>query len=282
MRSKPFGPAGTQVPVIGQGTWNMPESGHARDEAVRALHRGIELGMTHIDTAEMYGSGAVETILGQALQGVPRESLFVTTKVLPSNASYKGTIAACDASLRRLRMEYVDLYLLHWPGSYPLEETMRALEELVATGKARFIGVSNFDLEELREAQGYLREVPITSNQVLYHLRERGIETQLIPYCKEQDIAVVAYTPFGRSRFPRKEAEPEGVLGKIAAKHGKTPRQVILNFLTRETNVFAIPKASSLDHVDENAGAAGWTLDPQDIAAIDEAFPVHNGPLATL
>lgn len=282
MTDKPFGPTGEKVPVIGQGTWNMPESGRARDEAVRALHRGIELGMTHIDTAEMYGSGAVESILGEALQGTPREKLFVTTKVLPSNASYKGTIAACEASLRRLRMEYVDLYLLHWPGSHPLEETMRALEALVAMGKARFIGVSNFDLEELQEAQSYLRDVPLASNQVLYHLRERGIESRLIPYCKEQQIAVVAYTPFGRGRFPRKEAEPGGVLAEVAAKYGKTPRQVILNFLTRESNVFAIPKASRIDHVEENAGASGWTLDPQDAAAIDEAFPVHDGPLATL
>ena len=282
MTDKPFGPTGEKVPVIGQGTWNMPESGRARDEAVRALHRGIELGMTHIDTAEMYGSGAVESILGEALKEIPREKLFVTTKVLPSNASYKGTIAACEASLRRLRMEYVDLYLLHWPGSHPLEETMRALEALVAMGKARFIGVSNFDLEELQEAQSYLRDVPLASNQVLYHLRERGIESRLIPYCKEQQIAVVAYTPFGRSRFPRKEAEPGGVLAEVAAKYGKTPHQVILNFLTRESNVFAIPKASRIDHVEENAGASGWTLDPQDAAAIDEAFPVHDGPLATL
>jgi aryl-alcohol dehydrogenase-like predicted oxidoreductase len=171
---KPFGPAGVKVPVIGQGTWNLPESGAARDEGVRALHRGIELGMTHIDTAEMYGSGAVETILGEALQAVPREKLFVTTKVLPSNASYKGTIAACEASLRRLRMEYVDLYLLHWPGSHPLEETMRALEALVAMGKARFIGVSNFDLDELQEAQGYPRRAR-SPRPSAWTLRVRGL-----------------------------------------------------------------------------------------------------------
>src|SRR5437763_3666445 len=152
MTRKPFGGTGVAVPVIGQGTWDIPESGHRRAEAVRALRRGIELGMTHIDTAEMYGAGAVEEIVGEAATGVPRESLFVTSKVLPENATYKGTIAACERTLKRLRMEYLDLYLLHWPGPHPIGETMRGLEELVAQGKARHIGVSNFDVEELREA----------------------------------------------------------------------------------------------------------------------------------
>ena len=260
----------------------MPESGARLDEAVRALRRGIELGLTHIDTAEMYGSGRVEEIVGEAVGGIPRNDLFITTKVLPGNASYKGTISACERSLRRLRMQYVDLYLLHWPSSFPLEETMRALETLVESGKARFIGVSNFDLEDLREAQSHLRHVPLASNQVLYHLKERAAEVRLIPYCGRHDIAVVAYTPFGRGRFPRKEAEPQGVLGRIAAKHGKTVRQVILNFLVRESYVFAIPKAARVEHVEENAGAVGWALGPEDIAAIDAAFPVHDGPLATL
>jgi diketogulonate reductase-like aldo/keto reductase len=260
----------------------MPESGRARDEAVRALHRGIELGMTHIDTAEMYGGGRVEEILGEAIAGIPREKLFLTSKVLPSNASYKGTIAACDRSLRRMNVEYVDLYLLHWPSSHALEETMRALEALVQQGKTRFIGVSNFDVEQVREAQSYLSTARLACDQVLYHLKERGPESRLIPYCAGQHIAVVGYTPFGRGRFPRKEAEPGGVIGRLAAKYGKTPRQIILNFLTREPNVFAIPKASRIEHVKENAGAAGWQLDAQDVAALDAAFPVHDGPLATL
>ncbi len=267
---------------IGQGTWNVPESGAHREEAIRTLRRGIDLGLTHIDTAEMYGSGAVEELLGQALQGIPRGSIFVTTKVLPSNASYEGTIAACERSLRRLRMDYVDQYLLHWPSSYPLEQTMTALEELAQSGKARFIGVSNFDVDDVREAQKHLRVARLASNQVLYHLRERGIETRLIPYCLEQDIAVVGYTPFGRGRFPRKEAQPGGVLAEIAAKCGKTVRQVVLNFLTRYKGVYTIPKASSVEHVKENAGACGWDLDADDAAAIDAAFPVHDGPLATL
>lgn len=282
MITKPFGPAGIEVATIGQGTWDMPENGSAREEAVRALQYGVELGMTHIDTAEMYGGGRVEEILGEAIDGIPREKLFLTSKVLPSNASYKGTIAACERSLRRMRIEYLDLYLLHWPSSHPLEETMRALEALVEQGKARCIGVSNFDVDEVREAQSHLSKTPLACDQVLYHLKERGPEARVIPYCRDERIAVVGYTPFGRGRFPRKEAEPSGVIGGLAAKYGKTARQIILNFLTRERNVFAIPKASRVEHVKENAGAAGWTLDPEDARALDAAFPVHDGPLATL
>lgn len=282
MIRKAFGPAGASLSVIGQGTWDIPESGVRRDEAVAALRRGIELGLTHIDTAEMYGSGQAEEIVGQAIAGSPREALFITSKVLPSNATYKGTLAACERSLRRIGTEYLDLYLLHWPSAHPLEETMRALETLVEQGKARFIGVSNFDLDALREAQSYLRGVPLACDQVLYHLKERGAESRLLPYCASERIALVGYTPFGRARFPRKEAQPGGVLGRIAAKHDKTVRQVILNFLTREPNAFAIPKASRREHVEENAGATGWNLTVEDVAAIDAAFPVDEGPLATL
>jgi diketogulonate reductase-like aldo/keto reductase len=280
--TKKFGPGRVEVAAIGQGTWDIPESGARREEAVRALRRGIQLGLTHIDTAEMYGSGRAEEIVGEAVAGVDRSSLFIASKVLPSNASYKGTIAACERSLRRIGTEYFDLYMLHWPSSHPLEDTMRALETLVEQGKARFIGVSNFDVDEVREAQSYLRKVPLASNQVLYNLRERGPEAQLLPYCAKHNIALVGYTPFGRGRFPRKEAEPSGVLGRIAAARGKTVRQVILNFLTRKPNAFAIPKASRVEHVEENAGAAGWMLAHDEVAAIDAAFPVHEGPLATL
>lgn len=282
MQRKMFGPTGVAVPVIGQGTWDIPESGSRRENAIKALRRGIELGMTHIDTAEMYGNGRVEEIVGEAIAGLDRTALFLTSKVLPSNASYRGTITACERTLRRMRTDYVDLFLLHWPSSHPLEKTMRALETLVAQGKARFIGVSNFDVDEVKAAQSHLRDVPLACDQVLHHLRERTAESKLIPYCDEQRIAVVGYTPFGRGRFPRKEAEPAGVLGVLGAKYGKTVRQVILNVLTRERNAFAIPKASSVEHVEENAGAAGWALEEEDVAAIDAAFPVHHGPLATL
>lgn len=282
MISKPFGRTGESLPVIGQGTWDIPESGTRLEEAVSALQRGVELGMTHIDTAEMYGTGKVEEILGRALRGIPREKVFLTSKVLPANASYEGTIRACERSLKRMGLEYLDLYLLHWPGSHPIEETMRALETLVQQGKTRFIGVSNFDVEELRDAQAALRNTSLACNQVLYHLNERGMEARVLPYCREQGIAIVGYTPFGRGRFPRAQAQPDGVLGRIASRHAKTPRQVILNFLTRDPDLFAIPKASNAAHVEENAGGAGWQLTAEERAEIDAAFPVKDGPLASL
>lgn len=283
MRYKPFAATGVELPVVGQGTWDFPEAGAGLAEAKRAIRRGVELGMTHLDTAEMYGSGRVEELLGETIAGIPRERLFITTKVLPGNASYAGTIAACERSLRRLRVEHVDLYLLHWPSGHPLEETMRALEELARRGLTRFVGVSNFDVDEMLEARAYLRGVPLACNQVLYHLRARGIERRLVPAARELGIAIVGYTPFGRGRFPREEVKEGGVLAQIARKHGATARQVILAFLTRERNVFAIPKASKTAHVEENAGAAGVLLDGDDVAAIGGAFPVPgDGPLETL
>ncbi len=282
--SKPFGKTGVLLPAIGQGTWDIPERGAGRGEAVAAIRRGIELGMTHLDTAEMYGSGRVEEIVGEAIAPFRRESLFIASKVLPSNATFDGTIAACERSLRRLRLDYLDLYMLHWPSEHPLEETMRALETLVESGKTRFIGVSNFEPEEMESAASYLRATPLACNQVLYHLRERGVERRLIPVARENGVAIVAYTPFGRSKFPREAARPGGLLARIAEKHGATPRAVILAFVTRAPNVFTIPKASSVAHVEENARAAQLTLDEEDVTAIDAAFPVEPGdaPLAML
>ncbi|MGC2632972.1 MAG: aldo/keto reductase [Candidatus Cybelea sp.] len=281
MKHKPFGTTGVDLPVIGQGTWNMPESGSALREARRAIERGIELGMTHLDTAEMYGAGAVEQFLGEAIRGFPREKLFIATKVLPSNATYQGTLEAAQRSLERLRCDYLDLYLLHWPGSHPLEETMHALEALVERGTTRFVGVSNFETDLMLEAASYLR-VPLACNQVLYHLGERGVEHELIPAARQRGIGIVAYTPFGRGGFLR-AAKGRAVLESVARKHGATPRQVALAFLTREQNVFAIPKAAQVAHVEENAAAGSLTLDAGDIAAIDEAFPRGRpGPLATL
>ncbi len=283
MRTKPFGPTGVELPVIGQGTWDIPESGAAADEAKRAIRRGIELGMTHLDTAEMYGSGAVERILGEAIRDIPRDTLFITSKVLPGNASYSKVIAACDRSLRRLKLDYLDLYLLHWPSDVPLEETMRALAELVREGKTRFAGISNFDVDDMLDAEQYLANVPLACNQVLYHLKERGPEHRLISAAEQHNVAIVAYTPFGRGRFPREAASPDGVLGRVAAKYGATPRQVILAFLTRYRNVFTIPKASSVAHVEENARAGDLELDARDVEEIDAAFPLgRERPIATL
>ncbi|HEX4014413.1 MAG TPA: aldo/keto reductase [Candidatus Cybelea sp.] len=282
MQQKPFGATGVDLPAIGQGTWNMPQSGSARKEALRALRRGMDLGMTHLDTAEMYGAGAVEELLGDAIAGIARERLFITSKVLPENATYAGTLAAARRSIARLRCDYLDLYLLHWPGSHPLEQTMRALEELVDEGTVRFVGVSNFDTAEMLEAASYLRKVPLACNQVLYHLNERGIEHELTATAGEHNVAIVAYTPFGRGVFLRRPEQREA-LETIARKYDATPRQIALAFLTRERNVFAIPKAASVAHVEENAGASAISLDAQDVAAIERAFARGRaGPLATL
>ena len=273
MEMRPFGCTGAAVPVIGQGTWMVEEE---REAAV--LRRGIELGMTHIDTAEMYGSGRTEEIVGKAIAG-RRGEVFLASKVLPSNASYDGTLRACERSLRRLGTDHLDLYMLHWPGSYPIGETMRALEKLVAERLTRFIGVSNFDVGELQEAERALRHERLACNQVLYHLRERGIERRLIPYCASREIAVVAYSPFAQGKLPKSQ-----VLAEIARRHGRTVGQVVLRFLTRDPNLFTIPKTSQAERVRENAGGAGWELAAEDITAIDRAFPApdHDVPLAML
>jgi diketogulonate reductase-like aldo/keto reductase len=283
MGVKTFGTTGVELCVIGQGTWNMPESGAALREAQQALRRGIELGMRHIDTAEMYGTGRVEELVGDAIAGIARERLFITTKVLPSNASYAGTLRSAESSLRRLRCDYLDLYLLHWPGSHPLEETMGALRALVEQGKTRFVGVSNFEAEEMLAAASHLGQVPLACNQVLYHLDERGVEHEVVPAARRAGIAVVAYTPFGRGSFLRGGARRRQTLETIARKHGATLRQVVLAFLTAGAQLFAIPKAARLGHVEENAAAGSLELDAGDLAAIDAAFPRGRlGRFATL
>ncbi|HEY4439318.1 MAG TPA: aldo/keto reductase [Candidatus Elarobacter sp.] len=271
MIERPFGPTGRDVPVIGQGTWNTPTRGERAEEAKRALRRGIELGMTHIDTAEMYGDGASERLIGEAIRGLRREELFIVSKVLPSNASYDGTIRACERSLQHLQTDYLDAYLLHWRGSYPLEETMGAMEQLVADGKIRALGVSNFEVADLEEAQAALTREKIACNQVLYHLAERTVEEHELPYCREHGIAVTAYTPFGRGEW--EHAKGAHVVREIAQAHGATPHQIILAFLTRDDAVFAIPKAASVAHVEENAGAGDLRLSADEIARIDAAFP---------
>jgi diketogulonate reductase-like aldo/keto reductase len=246
-----------------------------------ALQQGIELGMVHIDTAEMYGSGRSEEIIGEAIQGLSREKLFIVSKVLPSNATFKGTIKACEASLARLKTDYMDCYLLHWRGSHPLEETMRAMEQLVSDGKIRSLGVSNFDVDDLDEARGYLSKEKIACNQVLYNLGERGIERRLIPYCEKHNIAVVGYTPFGR--MPGTGTAGGKALTQLTEKHGATQRQIVLAFLTRMEILFAIPKASNVAHVRENAGAAKIKLDGSDIGSINAVSPApsKDAPLAT-
>jgi len=238
--------------------------------------------MVHIDTAEMYGDGAAEELVGAAIAGLPRESLFIVSKVLPSNATARGTIAACERSLRRLGLDYLDCYLLHWRGTVPLRETMHALERLVADGKIRTLGVSNFDVDDLAEARSVLEREPIACNQVLYHLNERTIEAHELPYARRHGIATVAYTPFGRGAYER--AAGFATLAEIAARRGATPAQVVLAFLTREPDTFAIPKAASAAHTAENAAAGELRLDPDELAAIDRAFPAgrRRGGLPSL
>jgi diketogulonate reductase-like aldo/keto reductase len=280
MRSKPFGWTGVEVPVIGQGTWRMGGSRRAHATELEALRAGLELGMTHLDTAEMYGDGGAESQLSELIRDRRRDELFITSKVLPQHASRRGTVTACEQTLRRLGTDHLDLYLLHWPGRHPIGDTMQAMEELVAAGKTRFIGVSNFDLDELREAMAALTRERLACNQLLYNLSERGIELELIPFCATAGIAVVGYTPFGG--WPRR-GDGLALLERIGTAQGRTARQVGLAFLTRQANLFAIPKAADPAHARDNAGAADVVLSAADLAAIDAAFPAprRRVPLAT-
>jgi diketogulonate reductase-like aldo/keto reductase len=276
MSRRRFGPLPDEVPTVGQGTWQL---GGRNDRAreIAALRTGIARGLTHIDTAEMYGSGLSEQIIAEAIADVPRRELFIVSKVLPQNASAAGTIRACEQSLARLRTDYLDVYLLHWRGSYPLAETFGAFQRLVDQGKIRSFGVSNFDIADLEEAISLVGSGRIACNQVLYHLRGRHIDAGLVEYCRERNIAVVAYSPFGHGKgsFPRPDSPGGRVLAEVAARHGATPRQASLAFLTRSPPLFTIPKASNPVHVEENADALKLTLSPADIAELDAAFPVR-------
>jgi diketogulonate reductase-like aldo/keto reductase len=282
MIRRTFGWTGVEVPVIGQGTWMIEGHRDAEARAIQTLRLGLDLGMTHIDTAEMYGSGHAEELTGEAIAG-RRDEVFLVSKVLPANASYEGTLRACRRSLKRLGTDRLDLYLLHWAGSHPIGETMRAMEKLAADGFIRYFGVSNFDLEELQEAQQSVSAGRIACNQVLYHLGDRGIERRLLPYCEAQQIAVVGYSPFGHSGFPGPNTRGGKALAEVAARHGCTPRQVALKFLTRRPNVFTIPKTTRPERVRENTGI-DWELTPADLAAIDAAFPApdHDTPLGMI
>jgi len=271
MTQRPFGPTKALVSVVGEGTWNM--EGDDRRSAIVAIRRGIDLGLTHIDTAEMYGQGEVERIVGEAIVG-RRQDVFLVSKVLPSNASRRGTIAACERSLERLGTEYIDCYLLHWPGNHPLEGTIEGFEELLRSGKIRSYGVSNFDASELKDAIGIAGPGKIACNQVLYHLKERRIEHDLVPSCAREGVAVVAYSPFGSGDFPSPRSRGYQELEAVARAYGKTPFQVALAFLARERHVFVIPKAADVAHVEDNAGALSLVLTPDDIARIGNAFPV--------
>ena len=270
-----FGGIGRTVACVGQGTWKIEASAAA--SAAAALRRGLDLGLTHIDTAEMYGSGTSEKIISQAIEG-RRDEVFLVSKVLPGNASKQGTLAACEKSLARLRTDRLDCYLLHWRGSFPLEETIAAFELLVQQGKILSWGVSNFDVEDLEEVKSIAGVGHPACNQVLYHLQERAIEHAVLPWCRKNHSAVVAYTPFGQSPKIFDAGSKQSALREVAAAHSATPRQVALGFLLRNPEVFVIPKASDIAHVTENAGAATLNLSDAEIAKIDAAFPRGKAP----
>jgi diketogulonate reductase-like aldo/keto reductase len=271
MEQRRFGPTKRQVPVIGQGTWYIDNGDRAA--AIAALRLVLDLGMTHIDTAEMYGDA--EEIVGEAIAG-RRNEVFLVSKVLPQNASLSGTIAACERSLARLDTDWLDCYLLHWRGAYPLEETIEAFDRLQSQGKILSWGVSNFDVPDLEEAWEIAGAGRLVCNQVLYHLQERAIEHAVLPWCEENGVAVVGYAPFGHGKFPGPRTHGGRVLQEIAAAHDATPRQVALRFLVRRPSLFTIPKASNPAHAAENAGAGDLRLTAAEIARIDEAFP--RGP----
>ena len=273
MQRRPWGSTGCQVSVIGQGTWYLEAA--APRAAIATLRRGLDLGMTHIDTAEMYGAGAAERIVGEAIAG-RRDQVFLVSKVLPQNATRTGTQAACEHSLARLKTDRLDCYLLHWRGQHPLEETVAGFRALLRAGMILSWGVSNFDVDDLEDLRRVAVNDECACNQVLYNLQQRAIEHAVLPWCERHSVSVTAYSPFGHGGFPSPRTPKGRLLAQIAAAHGATPRQVALAFLTRRPSVFAIPKASSIAHAEENGGAGELRLSQTEIESIDAAFP--RGP----
>jgi diketogulonate reductase-like aldo/keto reductase len=271
-------PSGDAVPMLGLGTWGMGEARTRGPDMVAALALGIDLGMTLIDTAEMYGEGGAEEIVGQAIAG-RRHTVFVVSKVYPHNATRKGAIAACERSLKRLRTDRLDLYLLHWRGEVPMAETLEAFVALRQSGKIRHYGVSNFDLGDMEEWWGLAGGDATATNQILYNLGRRGAEWALLPWLRRRHVPIMAYSPIEQGRLLRKRA-----LQDVAKRQGATPAQVALAWLIRQHGVIAIPKAAQPDHVRENLGALGVALSPEDLAELDGAFPPPRKaePLAML
>ncbi len=274
---KELGKSGVKVPVLGLGTWGIGgfNSSHfgGDEEAVRALRLGLELEMRFIDTAEMYARGHSEEVVAKAVAR-DRESVFIATKVSAENLSHERVLRSCDSSLKRLKTSYIDLYQVHWPNSsIPIAETMRAMERLVAEGKVRHVGVSNFSVKETREAQEALSKTNLVSNQVEYSLLDRSIESDLLPFAAKEHLTIIAYSPVARGQIPEGGRDRRWqVLEDIASKYGKTEAQVALNWLIVKDPVVAIPKAIRLHHVRENAEAAGWKLSNEDQGALNEAF----------
>ncbi|HTT78177.1 MAG TPA: aldo/keto reductase [Stellaceae bacterium] len=271
-------PNGERVPALGLGTWHMGNDRRRAAAEEAAVRLGIELGMTLVDTAEMYGSGGAEEIVGRAAQG-RRDQLFIVSKVLPYNASQKGVVEACERSLKRLQTDHIDLYLLHWRGSVPLPETLAGFARLQRDGKIRHHGVSNFSSDDLRQWVALQGGESVAANQILYNLQRRGPEWDVIPWCRERRIAIMAYTPLGQGSFLANRA-----LAEIAARHAATPAQVALAWLLRQDGMIVIPKATQLQHVRDNRGAIDLKLTDADLTALDRAFPPPRGktPLGML
>ncbi|MFF3313541.1 aldo/keto reductase [Streptomyces sp. NPDC002952] len=266
-----MGPGGTPVSLIGQGTWKL----NRIDPwiATQALYAGLDAGMTHIDTAEMYGNGAVENFLGKVLRH-RRQEIFLASKVKPHNATYTGLIAACERSLRRLRTDHLDLYLLHWPGPHPLEETLSAFRKLRSEGKILSFGVSNFNTCHLERLSKLTEDGEISCNQVLYNLGERAIEHHIIPECREQSIEIVGYSPLGSGIFPPRSRAAGNTLQRIATEHCATEQQIALAFLIRNRGLFLIPRTSNIYHVQENGRASEIQLSEEEVISIDHAYPL--------
>jgi diketogulonate reductase-like aldo/keto reductase len=265
-------PSGEAIPVLGQGTWQMAERSRRRQDEVAALRLGLDLGMTLIDTAEMYANGRAEELVAEAIRG-RRDEVFLVSKVLPSHAARRATLAACEGSLRRLRTDRLDLYLLHWRGHVPLEETLAAFQELVTAGKIRYWGVSNFDVADMVELTDLPGGGAVATNQVLYNLARRGIEEDLLPWCQARHLPVMAYTPIQQGRLLG-----HSVLRAVAARHRATPAQVALAWVLRHDGVNVIPKAGTAAHVRENRAALDLRLTVADLADLDRAFPPPAGP----
>jgi diketogulonate reductase-like aldo/keto reductase len=265
-------PSGEAVPVLGQGTWHMGDDAGRRKQEIAALRLGLDLGLSVIDTAEMYGKGASEALVGKAITG-RRDEVFLVSKVLPENATARGTVAACERSLKRLGTDRLDLYLLHWRGSVPLTETLEGFTALARAGKIRHFGVSNFEVDEMAELWSLTGGEEAQTNQVLYNLTRRGIEFDLLPLLQRRQIPIMAYSPIEQGRLLK-----NGALRRVAERHNATPAQVALAWVLREVGVIAIPKAATEAHVRENHGALSVQHSEADLAALDLAFPPPRAP----
>ena len=265
-------PDGEPIPILGQGTWHMAEDPRRRRSEIAALRVGLDLGLTLIDTAEMYANGAAEELVGEAIAG-RRDEVFLVSKVLPEHATRRGTIRACERSLARLRTDRLELYLLHWRGNVPLEATLEAFAVLVRAGRIRSWGVSNFDVSDMAELERLPGGTAVSTDQVLYNLTRRGIEWDLLPWCRARRIPVMAYSPIEQGRMLKHPA-----LRRVAARHNATPAQVALSWLLRQALLVTIPKAATPEHVRENRAALELRLTDRDLADLDRAFPPPDGP----